>query len=303
MDQLPEKWAIKLDCQEVVDYANEYGFAPPYVKNEGYYAHFPNFVGGTTCCVVKKGYVEITIEDFRKLVLKNSILIGYKLVKPEFEKAVIEIINNNHKFWWESYANNCFKEYGYHFAYNENIDNKSINSILKKSGVLDLWFEPVYEMKYKIGDWITILNYDSEVHSAYNKTFQIEKLLHGKIWDKNSLFPISVEFIRKATLTEIKKLIKCVTLGSFGSKFEITRNKIICEKLEIPIEIILEIIDKYSTFKNSFNKIGGIIELTPLDSTRIFEIKIPWSNSILGLFSIIELREIYKIYKELRNVE
>ena len=63
MDQLPEKWAIKLDCQEVVDYANEYGFAPPYVKNEGYYAHFPNFVGGTTCCVVKKGYVEITIED------------------------------------------------------------------------------------------------------------------------------------------------------------------------------------------------------------------------------------------------
>jgi len=64
-------------------------------------------------------------------------IIGYKLVKPEYESAVTNII------WNDSRELNLMK--GVHF------ENDSIGKHrLEEAWVLDLWFEPVYEETVKI---------------------------------------------------------------------------------------------------------------------------------------------------------
>ena len=66
----------------------------------------------------------------------NKKIIGYKLIKPEYEKASDALLDNSCVKWDK--AEN-FRGY-YHLILNsETISN------LKKAGVLDLWFEPVYE--------------------------------------------------------------------------------------------------------------------------------------------------------------
>lgn len=67
-------------------------------------------------------------------------IIGYKLIKPEYYEAACMIGNTNLR---HSY-----------FNYNVAVAKCTINA-LRKGGVLDLWFEPVYEFpNYKIGDWV-----------------------------------------------------------------------------------------------------------------------------------------------------
>lgn len=72
----------------------------------------------------------------------NMKLIGYKLVKPEFAKAACMIEG--------------------HYSFGESIkDGHTITLInredafkkLKEANVLDLWFEPVYEEEFKVGDY------------------------------------------------------------------------------------------------------------------------------------------------------
>lgn len=63
-------------------------------------------------------------------------LIGYKLIKPEYKEASDALLNDA-CVKWDKAAN--FRGY-YHLILNsETISN------LKIAGVLDLWFEPVYE--------------------------------------------------------------------------------------------------------------------------------------------------------------
>ena len=70
---LPEKWCIKLDNIEVVNYCNKYGKCPPYELADTLYAHFPSFDNiCTTSKEVKKDYTEITFEQFKKYVLKQE---------------------------------------------------------------------------------------------------------------------------------------------------------------------------------------------------------------------------------------
>ena len=71
--KLPEKWCIK-GYQEVVDYSNKHG------ANKGFYAldvslyhHYPPFNGRiTSTSKHKPGYTEITLEQFKKYVLKEE---------------------------------------------------------------------------------------------------------------------------------------------------------------------------------------------------------------------------------------
>lgn len=77
-----------------------------------------------------------TLINLFKQGINDKKICGYKLIKPEFKKAVIEITK-------------C-----YHFAF-ENFEkeaNKFTSSIkdLKEAGVLDLWFEPIYEEEVKV---------------------------------------------------------------------------------------------------------------------------------------------------------
>lgn len=70
---LPEKWCVKGDKQEVIDYSNIHGKIKPYKLNKNYYHHYPSCGEGcTTSDKIEKGYTEITFEQFKKYVLKEE---------------------------------------------------------------------------------------------------------------------------------------------------------------------------------------------------------------------------------------
>ena len=104
-------------------------------KLDGSYQKWTNYV--------PEGYIELTFEQFEKYVLKSKDMekvIGYKF-KKEYESylkaycAIVGIIP-------ESASIVDYKETGYVFQ------SKSIAyDRIKNAGVLDLWFEPVYESK------------------------------------------------------------------------------------------------------------------------------------------------------------
>jgi hypothetical protein len=73
-------------------------------------------------------------------------IIGYKLTKPQFKEAVLKIATFGGPY------NFLGTDLG------EKIDIKKPENIqlLKEAGVLDLWFEPVYEPEFKVGNWVTI---------------------------------------------------------------------------------------------------------------------------------------------------
>lgn len=92
-------------------------------------------------------YTEITFDQFKKYVLKEDMkqekeLVGYKLIKPEMEKAV-KAICTDFVFWEKGDINLNIKQ------------DISIKN-LEKAGVLYLWFEPVYKDPVKKGDWVVV---------------------------------------------------------------------------------------------------------------------------------------------------
>lgn len=84
--------------------------------------------------------------QLKETKMENKKLLGYRLVKTEFEKAVNTLADGV----------NCsdFKRAGRDY-YEIGGNSQSIQNF-KDAGVLDLWFEPVYEekYKYKVGDYV-----------------------------------------------------------------------------------------------------------------------------------------------------
>jgi hypothetical protein len=73
---LPEKWCIKMEHQEYYDWNNKLfktSIDNTHAK-QGYYGYYEGltYVGGTT--QPKNNYTEITFDQFKKYVLKNTII-------------------------------------------------------------------------------------------------------------------------------------------------------------------------------------------------------------------------------------
>ncbi len=76
------------------------------------------------------------------LGMKNQVkeepkLIGYKLIKPEYESAVAKILKPD---VWKLNSEINLRNSGHHIAH-----LSDSFALLQKAGVLDLWFEKVYE--------------------------------------------------------------------------------------------------------------------------------------------------------------
>lgn len=69
---IPEKWCIKMNNQDVIDYCNKYGKIPPYQISNTLYAHFPDINGATSTDDIHKNYTEISLEFFREHILKKN---------------------------------------------------------------------------------------------------------------------------------------------------------------------------------------------------------------------------------------
>jgi hypothetical protein len=70
----------------------------------------------------------------------NKKIIGYKLIKPEYEQAVDKIVLHTNSGTTE-YKHVKTTPLG---GYSVTLNPESIKN-LKEAGVLDLWFEPIYE--------------------------------------------------------------------------------------------------------------------------------------------------------------
>lgn len=82
------------------------------------------------------------LSDIQKLnqSTMEKKIIGYKLIKPEYANVSANIVGWNHPMYKL-----------------EKVTDQEYIKKLQKAGVLDLWFEPVYEQLFKEGDSIIFL--------------------------------------------------------------------------------------------------------------------------------------------------
>ncbi len=138
--ELPEKWCVKR-TPENADVINGW-------FNENFNLYLLSNKGYLHCsgdCNISQisNYTEITFEQFKRLVMKEEKkIIGYSL-KGEYKKSEGLIIKA--LFMWEPPLK--FRSYSlskWDFSLNSDCYNAAI-----ELGVLDLWFDPVYEEEKK----------------------------------------------------------------------------------------------------------------------------------------------------------
>lgn len=157
---VPRKWCISrnlhLDDNDVVtNYINK-RFGTYFIKSQfrgGFYLIDENTRKVThSSNRDKKDYEEITFEQFKKHILKyqDMDIIGYKL-KPsclQYKSVAFEIVYKT------SGTSSLYLSGDADFLKIANDPDPGSISALKSAGVLDLWFEPVYDYGYKVGDWV-----------------------------------------------------------------------------------------------------------------------------------------------------
>lgn len=126
--------------------------------------------------------------------MENKKIIGYKLVKSEYKDAALKISNATGN--WE----NSLAEYDIEITQTRYIDK------LKEAGVLDLWFEPVYEQKVKVGDYVYITADTSYVSKLFNgQVKKVTRVLSHAIDVEGADGGLHNHEFRLATPEEIKK--------------------------------------------------------------------------------------------------
>lgn len=245
---LPECWFVLYNTREEFDIINKFcGKNWIYSDSKdkcGYHnngddqINSGNWVGSVKSAkekLLEKGYVQITFEQFQKYVLKQETMekeiIGYKLIKPEYEGAAAKLIYNGDKIHGLVQVNSEW-------------------NILKEAGVLDLWFEPVFkeEKTFKVGDWVSFY---SEVRSKIITSQIKDWTAHSYCKLKNGLEPFK-HLIRKATLEEIKNASEVLLVLSNNKKVIIELNKITASNREIDIKDIKKLMEPLGTLGNSY---------------------------------------------------
>lgn len=145
-DEFPEKWALKLgdlsedERKQFLEWLPNDDFRLFYKSSQTIF-HYPNYGNekgfeygwhlNDTCII--HGYTQITFEQFANHYLNNKQMekkiIGYKLIKPEYKEAACNI---------------GFTDLKGRLGENTISSSDTIYK-LSQAGVLDIWFEPVYE--------------------------------------------------------------------------------------------------------------------------------------------------------------
>jgi len=199
-------------------------------------------------------YPIYTFEQFKKYVLKNNNMenkkiIGYKLIKPEYRKAAENIVALGVN--WK--VGKSFIEVM------ENNPDDYYTKKLKEAGVLELWFEKIYEEEFKIGDWIISTN---DIKSI---VFKIESINEEYYECENDNFGIVAlrkdkEDLRLATTEEIAKaqktIVKMYSSNKGEFEIEIIDGKAYYrpENKHLPKEFIRDIINSFDEIIICSNK-------------------------------------------------
>jgi hypothetical protein len=197
---LPEKWCVKGHHKEVVEYSNKYGEMPIYVEDLGVYHHYPPYKSMcTTSQIIKEGYTEITLGQFKKHVLKNTS--SEPIIE---EEAVLECVNqeqwdfaskilgatwNGHNDY--NYANaNCinlkhktrcskshYEDKGFKVYTFEEWCKKFNHNFVSSDTVLDKWLEKwLEETKAKN---LSLEELDRYISTAFNTPLKVYEVLPG----------------------------------------------------------------------------------------------------------------------------
>jgi hypothetical protein len=213
---LPEKWYCK-GYPKVIEYSNKYGvratrssFRDKYNEPKHYYA-FPAYDDCTsfdcTESLEKAGYIELTYDEFKQLVIPG--------LQENHDNCKKKIVGYKLKESCEQYRDAAEKIAGYsklrdplqleHYL-------KHLNGLflrnLKAAGVLELWFEPVYEDGFKVGDWVVIDNVTNnfggiighigKIHEIHNELHYLTPSCTGQCWYKENLRFATAEEIKSA---------------------------------------------------------------------------------------------------------
>jgi hypothetical protein len=266
-----EKYALKEKTMEkrfveVID--SEYRYPThPKAKEYGcinyhHWKHLPGPENGQILEIVKevlvndseKAYILRDGSDVEYIVgiegvklIKNEIMekkvIGYKLIKPEYEEAALKLFDDG-KPVVQNWNINLHKK-GYPKSLP--IDCEGFK-ILKIAGVLDLWFEPVYEEEqFKVGDWVELkargtgngmpFDVDSviiqllEIDESKNPTGNLAQDSHFMVKYYDAYYRTEKRWIlRKATPEEIAKVQEIVLFfGKVKCTINKTNNLVNCE--------------------------------------------------------------------------
>lgn len=117
--------------------------------------------------------------------MKNKI-IKYQLSKPEYREAANSILNTSNRFSVDSNAYNAFK----------------------KAGVLDLWFEPIYEQDIELNNWYVLpsgsIYFVTKVNGKHASGYGLD---YQNTWVDSSFLCHITEIERKATNNEVKTML------------------------------------------------------------------------------------------------
>lgn len=148
-----------------------------------------------------------TLEDLTKFInaikeykMKKEI-IGYKLIKPEYTTAALKLAD----------LNDTFDDYG---GYNFKHGSWACERI-KKAGVLDLWFEPVYksnEEVFSMGSFNLTIKDKKVYHNTENITSFVKDLV--ETLDERSHKPYAMYY---------KAIIKDITFSKTGCEHNETK--------------------------------------------------------------------------------
>jgi hypothetical protein len=146
--QLPKYFVIKQDANNplwnkyIAWYNDIYGSDVRGTDYKNYYGYDGNLNISilSELYLFKNNPTLLTLEEWDLIVnnnkqdnMKEKQIIGYKLIKPEYEEAVKKLVNHPYekldsaKRGYDIYSDACYP------------------GILKKAGVLDIWFTPVFK--------------------------------------------------------------------------------------------------------------------------------------------------------------
>jgi len=136
-----------------------------------------------------------------------------------------------------------------------------VTDCLKEAKILDLWFEPVYEEEYKVGDWIYVKETGTAVYMSSNHgcatghIAQIERMdsMYGSATQEDPRyygfkFNLRREDFRKATTEEIEKAKSLVKISGYKAEKTSSGIKFGCQTIPYSVLDSLENLMSRSEF-------------------------------------------------------
>lgn len=216
---LPKNWCFKVteENYEKFKHLRQLTLSNGYITSISY----GNLSWGSWCSFIPSNYEEIPFEMFEYFILKpiqekikenkmEKKLIGYKLNGKVTVEQLAKLLDCNEN------TKDCM------FFWEPNLKSPVVQRA-KNLGILDIWFNPVYEEPYKVGDWVIFEGYSSDYDG---KAVQITKIesdfyVYFTPSEKSSHNASMAHIKRKATQEEIEEVeTSQIEIQDYKAKFD-----------------------------------------------------------------------------------